>query len=448
MTYTALIMLSVGGYLLFSYVALTLGVFTKNGMYNLMGLLWVLASFLSLLSAAFLALRRRTSLPPPQGCFTGALLLFLGLGMLKMPGIYLQSQTYAVLSFYTSLLLIPVTILFYVRPTPWKERVRSAAFFSMVIIASGLRVGMLSASPSPFIDVFTITQESAAHLLMGLNPYTTPVSDVYHGITDFGFHAVGYHYPPASLYLLAMGYALLGDVRYISLLCEGVVAFVLWSVARRGSSRRVAELLVLLFLYHPRSLFILEQGWTEPLILLFFSLFLLLRMQGKHTLAAMAYGYFLSLKQYLVYFAVHWFMVERRFHRLALGMVVAGLTVLPFLLLDARGFSDAAIASHLHAAFRADSLSLSAVLYRMFGWKLWALSGAVVGGIVAPVAFFLFRGLPGMRGYLFAVTTTTFALFLFGNLAYANYYYFVGGLLLFLLAVYSAHDASARTALG
>ncbi len=48
--------------------------------------------------------------------------------------------------------------------------------------------------------------------------------------------------------------------------------------------------------------------------------------------------------------------------------------------------------------------------------------------------FLLLRKLPKPLGYLYAVTVITFAMFLLGSQAFANYYYVVSGLLLFLIA--------------
>ena len=54
-------------------------------------------------------------------------------------------------------------------------------FFAAVAAGFVLRLAMPVVSPSPVIDVFAQFQESAQHLLEGLNPYTVPFSDVYRG---------------------------------------------------------------------------------------------------------------------------------------------------------------------------------------------------------------------------------------------------------------------------
>lgn len=430
--------------LLCSYVSLALGVYQNFGFYTPVALAWIIFSFLCLLGAGYFAHKREPTQSPSPVLLACALLFFLVLGARKVPGMYLHSQTYAILFFYANLLLIPVIIFFYLIPRGWKERMRLAIFCVALLIAFGFRGAMPLASPAPAIDVFVLIQESARHLLSGLNPYTTTIPHVTQGQEYFGYHFTYYHYPPASLYLLSMGYLLLGDARYTYVACEFVIAFALWTLARRRMSQHATELLVLLFLYHPRNLFILEQAWTEPLILFCFALVLLFRERGRDAYAAASYGYMISLKQYLIYFVLHWLMIERRRRFLALGMGVTMLTFMPFVFVDGPGFWHATVSPFLEAGFRRDSLSISAALYHGFGASIKALSGSVVGALAATLTFFAFRKLPIPQGYLFAVIITTFSMFLFGNLAFANYYYFVGGLLLLLMAM-QGHPFSGQS---
>ena len=58
-----------------------------------------------------------------------------------------------------------------------------------------------------------------------------------------------------------------------------------------------------------------------------------------------------------------------------------------------------------------------------------------MGAVIAAALLPPLRKMPPLRGYLFAVTITMFVIFVFGSQAFCNYYYFVSGLLLFLLAI-------------
>jgi hypothetical protein len=306
-----------------------------------------------------------------------------------------------------------------------------------------LRIWMLRVSPAPVIDVFVEFQESARHLLAGLNPYTVPVSDVYRGTQDYGYRLLGYAYLPANLYLQTLAYSLAGDFRYACIAAEAIVAFALYRVA--GPGRRVAMLAVLLFLFHPRGLLVIEQGWTEPFIAGAFALFLWLRARRPESLgAAAAYGYMLSLKQYLVYFVLHLFMIERRGKALAVAAATGLVTLVPFLVWDPSSFFTYAVKFQLETPFRPDGLTVVSLLYRLFGFTAGKWLAGLVGLGVALYTYRRFLRL-GLVGYLLAVTLTTFSIFLFGSQAFCNYYYLVSVLCVFLIAACARPSEPARS---
>lgn len=433
--------MSTGFLLLLSYVALVSGVNQNLGFYTPAALFLVLLSFVLLVAASIAVLRAGKVQRPTRMALLLAVLLMLALSALELPGIYIQSQQYAVLYFYSRLLvffLLPLLYLF-----PRQQKIRPWGFLTIVIVAFAFRVWMPIVSPNPTIDVFIYIQDSAKHFLQGMNPYTIPFDHRLSGIRVWN---VGYPYPPGGLYLHTLGYLLLGDARYIYILAEAVFCFTLWHIAGRNESRVFGELLVLLFLSHPHGTFVLEQAWTEPLILLSLSLFLLSKIHGKETLAAAVQGYMLHVKQYLLYFAIHWLMMMRRRLDFLMGVFVMLLVPLPFLLVDMSGFWNA-ITVHFEAsiAFHTQSLSISTFLYRNFGVAWGVLTGPIIGAIFAVGTFFLFRKFSGIFGYLFAATLTTFSMFALGGQAYSNQYYLIAGLLLLLIAVQGERKLLDRT---
>ena len=278
-------------------------------------------------------------------------------------------------------------------------------------------------SPSPVIDVFAQFQESAQHLLAGLNPYTVPFSDVYRGTRDYGYRTFGYAYLPANILPQTVSYWLTGDIRYGCIAAEAVVAAALYRVARPAPGRLAPMLVVLLFLYHPRGLYVIEQAWTEPFIAGAFALFLWLRDRAPgSSWAAAAYGYMLSLKQYLVYFVVHFFMIERRPKALATAAATGFLTLVPFLIWNPTSLYTYGVMFQLETPFRPDGLTVVALLYRLFGFTAGKWLAALVGLGVGGYTYWRFIGL-GLAGYLLAVTLTTYAIFVFGSQAFCNYYY-------------------------
>jgi heme/copper-type cytochrome/quinol oxidase subunit 4 len=182
---------------------------------------------------------------------------------------------------------------------------------------------------------------------------------------------------------------------------------------------------------------VIEQGWTEPFIAGAFGLFLWLRERRRGSLApAAAYGFMLSLKQYLVFFVLHLFMIERRGKALTIAAVTGFLTCLPFLVWDPVSFYTYGVRFQLETAFRPDGLTIVALFHRLFGLTAGKWLAALVGLGVALYTYRRFLPL-GLVGYLLAVTLTTFSIFLFGSQAFCNYYYLVSVLCLFVFAVHA-----------
>jgi hypothetical protein len=148
----------------------------------------------------------------------------------------------------------------------------------------------------------------------------------------------------------------------------------------------------------------------------------------------------LSLKQYLVYFVLHLFMIERRSRALAVAAVAGFLTIVPFLVWDPPNFVTYAVRFQLETPFRQDGLTVISLFHRLFGFTAGKWLAGLVGLGVGVFAYYRFLPL-GLVGYLFAVTLTTFSIFLFGSQAFCNYYYLVSVLCLFLFAACARGEA-------
>jgi hypothetical protein len=427
----------------FAFVALAGAMVSGNGRYTPLAIALALAGFGGLTVLARETLRSQA----PAGrtwehVLTVSLLLCLILGLTTPPGSFVQGAAYRVVQALVNLVLIGAVGSTFLRRVPVFGSCR-VVFFAAVAAGFGLRLAMPVVSPSPIIDVFVQFQESAQHLLAGLNPYTVPFSDVYRGTRDYGYHTFGYAYLPANILPQAVSYWLTGDIRYGCIAAEAVVAGALYRIARPAPGRLTPMLVVLLFLFHPRGLYVIEQAWTEPFIAGAFALFLWLRDRTPGSLwPAAAYGYMLSLKQYLVYFVLHLFMIERRPKALAAAAATGFLTLVPFLVWNPASLYTYGVMFQLETPFRPDGLTVVTLLYRLFGFTAGKWLAALVGLGVGAYTYWRFIGL-GLVGYLLAVTLTTYAIFLFGSQAFCNYYYLVSVLCLFVLAVQAQPEEPA-----
>lgn len=423
------------GLLVLAFAFMALAVFKGHGRYSPAAIIWLGLGTAALVGAAW---RNRTAAEKPDGValeklLAVVLIVLLLVGLSASPGYQLRHETYERIFRSIQVFLALAVAIAYLRPEA-KPGLQSRLVVLGVLLGLGLRIGMIIASPAPRIDVFTQFQESAAHLLQGLNPFTTPVSDPYEGRLNFGYTVTGYSYPPASLYPQTAAYFAFGDIRYAYVAAEALALALLYALAapaRRGA----AGLLVLLFLFHPRGLFEIQQAWNEPLLVGAAAAFLwLATARPASRWLPVVFGIFLSLKQYLVFFALLFLSPRARWRLLPIVTVVIGLTWLPFLLWDAGAAIDNGLLFQFRTPFRSDGLTFSSLLFRWFGWTptKWVAIG--VGFAVAAVTAAKFRdGSP--TAWLYASLLTTLAVFLAGSQAFCNYYYFLGSLILFLLAL-------------
>lgn len=423
-----------------AWLCLALALARNSGHYERKALLLVVVGFALLAAAAFARLRSRAGDPRISAVLfdqllAGALVTVLLIAARLPPGWHVTLAGFTMAHGIALYAIAAVSFAVAFGPPRWRAGV-GAVFIIGCIAAVALRLVMPLASPAPVIDVFVMLQESARNLLAGLNPYTVPVTDVYGGKTNYGYDPnFAYAYLPATLYPETLSYALFRDVRYAHLAAELLAALLLFTQARRRMGTSTSQWLTLIFLFHPRSLYVLENAWTEPLIIGAYALcdWLASRYPGSKRLA-IAYGILLSTKLYLVYFALHALLLERRPARLLLIALAALATTLPFIIANPEAFIRYGVLFQLTPAFRPDALSLLAGLHD-FGVALASSKLPAMLAGAACALYTLWRFFPlGNEGWRWATTITTWAIFLMGSQAFCNYYYFIGAMVLFTLA--------------
>jgi hypothetical protein len=170
------------------------------------------------------------------------------------------------------------------------------------------------------------------------------------------------------------------------------------------------------------------------LILLVLSGVVLLYASGNRIAAAAAYGFMVSLKQSMAFLVVPGLLLERRLSYLLVAVGVAIVTLVPFAIWDLESLWTQGLLFHMKTGYRPEALTVFAPFAAVFDYaptRSWNLG---VGAIVTVVTMAACRRMPPLTGFFWAATATMFAVFLFGNKAYTNYYYFVGVLMLFLIA--------------
>jgi len=316
---------------------------------------------------------------------------------------------------------------------------RRSIFWLLCGMALTLRIAVLYISPEPGIDVYYFTNQGAAGILEGINPY------------DRGFHVIDPHseylyaYLPGQFLFDTLSAGLLGDIRYGQIALELLAAGLLYQVVqvRGGTSLRQhsAELVALLVLYFPQVLRMQEQCWVEFKQVFAIALFTYLMSRGPtKAWPWVSLGLLFALKQ-TTWAAVPFLGKLRGFgiRQGTLILLVMMVLILPFLLWNPYAFYDDIVLYHLGLKLpRSTSLSRLYVLLLDVEPPLWWVA---VAGLIA-AAYLWKAGQRGVLGFLLAGAVLSMLPVLLRQ-SFLNYYYYVDGMLLAALAWFlkCRHDA-------
>jgi hypothetical protein len=337
------------------------------------------------------------------------------------------------------------------------RRPRHPALFAMLALHFVAGLWVLRVTPPPPVDVCLFQRDACAALFAGHNPYALtfplPYNDparVYApGSFANGRLLFGYPYPPLSLLLVLPGY-LFGDFRY-ALLAATTLAGALIALARPS---RIATAAAALFLFTPRGFFVLEAGWTEPLVVLLLAAVVFALCRGLRA-APILFGLLLVTKQYLVLAAPLALFLRRgtggppvssikektrtgrpchapqtsRIPTSRLAWIVAILLPLlislPLILRNIPAFMHSAVLLQFHQPMRMDALSYAPWILSQTGLHLpmWLPFLAAAGAI----AFALRQRSRTPTALAAGVALAFFLFFALNKQAFCNYYFFVIG---------------------
>jgi len=316
---------------------------------------------------------------------------------------------------------------------------------ALVLIAITIRILLLFSSPDPGTDVFTIQTAGAKGLLEGRNAYT--MKFLPHPGLRQAAEYYGYPYPPAALYPAALSWLLFKEIRVAWLVCDLLAALLMFRLALRThpgpGGARLRELVALAFLYLPRTLFVLEQSWTEPLVLVSLGGFAL-ALAGRRGAAAKGalLGLWLSSKQYVC--VVVPLLLKLRRCKVATWVyaaLIAALLAAPFVLWNLRAMVERVFVYFLKSAGRVDALSVYAALLRL-GYELpwWLVTLLWLAGL----AWFTWKMPRKLPGWLFSTASMWLYFFMLGKQAFTNYFYLISFTLLLAVAASPVDAAGGR----
>ncbi len=314
------------------------------------------------------------------------------------------------------------------------------------------------------------------------NPYHPDTSFYGPGMVENGRFTFGFIYPPLSLVLSSVGQLLGDDLRFAHLAAMtttgGLIAYARPKGPRRNNSivlaadpsrvaagglppfcrleggvvghvstgmlppraspsgrldhdhqssysaagpNRLSATAAALFLFTPRGFYVLEQSWTEPLVLLALSLIVFIAVRIPRLLPYL-YGLLLAMKQYLpltLPAVVLLWGHERRLRFLGLALGIAAAITVPFFWWNPHDFVRSLITVQWHAPLRSDSLSLFGGGAAISPPPAWLCFGALY--TICAIGLARLPRTPAAFAALLGATQLFFLLV--NKQAFCNYYY-------------------------
>lgn len=407
-------------YLYFIYLLFIIGYVFSRGVYSFysVGILF----FVFIISLLFAFYNKKIILLKdlPSTFFMEKIVLILSIAftLILYGGYY---QRLGILSTVSLLLIFLCLLLVTIKP-----KIRNN-FYIILFLYTLTGIFMLLTSPSPSIDVFVFLKEGAVGLLRGLNPYSMIFSPIANNpfyknmVLDF------YSYFPGTILLTLPGMFIGNDPRYSMLLAQIITSLLLYKQFKN-------YYLSLIFLFNPLSLLILEQSWTESLMVMLMAFSIVTFIQKKYLYFVLSFGLFLASKQYgILFLPMFILLLKDKLTIILKAIFVSLLIILPFVFWNSKDFIHDAIALQLVLPFRNDGLTLTSFIFKNTGFIIhpfiinivWILSGLII--------YFKSRKMR-YEAILFNTFCFLFLFFFVNKWSFANYYYFLSSFLLIVIA--------------
>jgi hypothetical protein len=221
---------------------------------------------------------------------------------------------------------------------------------AVVLAAAAAGYALVVLGGPPVIDVWAVPPGAGQGLADGRNPSGPAFPAAPPGGTGRCLT-----YLPGTVLLTAPGVGL-GDARWAELLFLMMAgALLVWQVQARGGARLgLAALVVVL----PGTVYLVQQAWTETLLLPALVATALLADRGRTGWAAVVFGVALATQQHVLLLAPLLLLCRFRLRDLATAGSTAAVLILPWLLADPDRFIECTTEHFLSVQAPQPSLSL------------------------------------------------------------------------------------------
>jgi len=197
----------------------------------------------------------------------------------------------------------------------------------LLILIFLVKYYVINSFPKPIMDVYDIQTLGPTYLLNGTNPYSATY-------TKINFQTPNYFaYPPGMLVLLLPIRAAGFDIRFFYLIVQFGLCFVIY-YGTHATSR--SEIISLIPLINPNSIFFLNFVWTEQLLIFFIAILIFYGQQISSIKRGLIVGFTLTLKQtmWLLYpfYVIYLTKSERNIKEIVISLSIFAGIMVPFML--------------------------------------------------------------------------------------------------------------------
>lgn len=268
---------------------------------------------------------------------TMVFLITYTLFMFNSSGIYEINNSASLFLTFLPLLFFPLVLTYAISHPSLSQSSQKKRFIFLILLALIIRLLMITASPNPVIDVFTILKEAPVKVLSFINPYNTVYTTVYAGqVLDY------FPYWPVSFLLQIPFVMIFNDPRVLLIMADILSAVLLYLI---GKKTRYAETLSLIYLFRPNSNFIIEQSWLTPLTFFFVILSFYFLMLKKDWLGGLISGLLIGIQPIFAVLVPFYCLMVKNIRKFLLAAITTvSIFITPFMLWDSTNFFDKTIA--------------------------------------------------------------------------------------------------------